>query len=111
MYPITPHRSITYSYSDLVPAIQTSEAFRTKMAQFPPPTAGRERENKSFAKVMDETVGFTDLNNEWWASARVDLRVRELHVNFDRAAMSGSNDRILSLDSLESWLAARIADD
>jgi beta-1,4-N-acetylglucosaminyltransferase len=57
-------RATTYHYSNLGPAIRASEAFRAKMAQFPPLTAGRERQNKSFSKVMDETVGFTDLNNE-----------------------------------------------
>ncbi|OAG12478.1 uncharacterized protein CC84DRAFT_124104 [Paraphaeosphaeria sporulosa] len=48
----------------LAPAIKVSEGFRTKMAQFPPVTAGKERKTKSFANIMDETVGFTDFNNE-----------------------------------------------
>lgn len=48
----------------LAPAIKASEGFRTRMAQFPPVTAGKERKVKSFANVMDETVGFTDFNNE-----------------------------------------------
>ncbi|KAL5406418.1 hypothetical protein PMIN03_006030 [Paraphaeosphaeria minitans] len=48
----------------LAPAIEASEGFRTKMAQFPPATAGKERKVKSFANIMDETVGFTDFNNE-----------------------------------------------
>lgn len=49
---------------DLAPAIKASEDFRTKMTQFPPITAGKHRHNKTFANIMDETVGFTDLNNE-----------------------------------------------
>lgn len=48
----------------LAPAIKASDGFRTKMAQFPPVTAGKERKVKSFANIMDETVGFTDFNNE-----------------------------------------------
>ncbi|KAF2449100.1 glycosyltransferase family 1 protein [Karstenula rhodostoma CBS 690.94] len=48
----------------LAPAIKDSERFRTQMAQFPPVTAGKERKVKSFANIMDETVGFTDFNNE-----------------------------------------------
>ncbi|KAF1922983.1 glycosyltransferase family 1 protein [Didymella exigua CBS 183.55] len=44
----------------LVPSIQKSEEFRTKMSQFPPPTSGKHRETKSFAAIMDETVGFMD---------------------------------------------------
>ena len=46
--------------SDLGPAIQKSEEFRAKMAQFPPITSGKHRETKSFAAIMDETVGFMD---------------------------------------------------
>jgi len=34
------------------------------MTQFPPVTAGKQRQTKSFANIMDETVGFTDFNNE-----------------------------------------------
>jgi beta-1,4-N-acetylglucosaminyltransferase len=45
---------------DLTPAIQNSEQFRTKMTQFPPPTSGKHRETKSFAAIMDETMGFLD---------------------------------------------------
>ncbi|KAF2994176.1 N-acetylglucosaminyldiphosphodolichol N-acetylglucosaminyltransferase catalytic subunit alg13 [Curvularia kusanoi] len=45
---------------DLGPAITKSEEFRTKMAQFPPITSGKHRETKSFAAIMDETVGFMD---------------------------------------------------
>ncbi|KAG9204943.1 N-acetylglucosaminyldiphosphodolichol N-acetylglucosaminyltransferase catalytic subunit alg13 [Epicoccum nigrum] len=45
---------------DLGPAIRKSEEFRTKMAQFPPITSGKHRETKSFAAIMDETVGFMD---------------------------------------------------
>ncbi|KAF1967084.1 hypothetical protein BU23DRAFT_660656 [Bimuria novae-zelandiae CBS 107.79] len=50
--------------SNLAPAIKASEEFRNKMSQFPPVTAGKERQTKSFARIMDETVGFTDFNNE-----------------------------------------------
>ncbi|KAJ4359641.1 N-acetylglucosaminyldiphosphodolichol N-acetylglucosaminyltransferase catalytic subunit alg13 [Didymosphaeria variabile] len=49
---------------NLAPAIKAFEDFRAKMAQFPPITAGKQRQSKSFADVMDETVGFTDFNNE-----------------------------------------------
>lgn len=45
---------------DLSPSIQDSEEFRTKMSQFPPITSGKHRETKSFAAIMDETVGFMD---------------------------------------------------
>lgn len=45
---------------DLGPAIRKSEEFRVKMAQFPPITSGKHRETKSFAAIMDETVGFMD---------------------------------------------------
>ena len=45
---------------DLGPAIRRSEEFRAKMAQFPPITSGKHRETKSFAAIMDETVGFMD---------------------------------------------------
>ncbi|KAF3044419.1 N-acetylglucosaminyldiphosphodolichol N-acetylglucosaminyltransferase catalytic subunit alg13 [Didymella heteroderae] len=45
---------------DLAPSIQKSEEFRTKMSQFPPITSGKHRETKSFAAIMDETVGFMD---------------------------------------------------
>ncbi|KAJ8115054.1 hypothetical protein OPT61_g3212 [Boeremia exigua] len=45
---------------DLAPAIRKSVEFRTKMAQFPPVTSGKHRETKSFAAIMDETVGFMD---------------------------------------------------
>jgi beta-1,4-N-acetylglucosaminyltransferase len=48
------------SSRDLGPAIRKSEEFRTKMAQFPPITSGKHRETKSFAAIMDETVGFMD---------------------------------------------------
>lgn len=46
--------------SDLVPAIHRSEEFRLKMAQFPPITSGKHRETKSFAAIMDETMGFME---------------------------------------------------
>ncbi|KAH7384504.1 glycosyltransferase family 28 C-terminal domain-containing protein [Pyrenochaeta sp. MPI-SDFR-AT-0127] len=46
--------------TDLVPAIKKSEEFRTKMSQFPPITSGKHRETKSFAAIMDETMGFMD---------------------------------------------------
>lgn len=46
--------------SNLTPAIQKSEDFRVKMAQFPPVTSGKHRETKSFAAIMDETMGFMD---------------------------------------------------
>lgn len=45
---------------DLSPSIQKFEEFRTKMSQFPPITSGKHRETKSFAAIMDETVGFMD---------------------------------------------------
>ncbi|KAH3919240.1 UDP-N-acetylglucosamine transferase subunit ALG13 [Parastagonospora nodorum] len=45
---------------DLTPAIQKSNDFRVKMAQFPPVTSGKHRETKSFAAIMDDTVGFLD---------------------------------------------------
>lgn len=48
------------SNRDLGPAIRKSEEFRAKMAQFPPITSGKHRETKSFAAIMDETVGFMD---------------------------------------------------
>ena len=46
--------------SDLAPAINKSEDFRKKMAQFPPITSGKHRETKSFAAIMDETLGFIE---------------------------------------------------
>jgi beta-1,4-N-acetylglucosaminyltransferase len=46
--------------SNLTPTIQKSEDFRVKMAQFPPLTSGKHRETKSFAAIMDETLGFMD---------------------------------------------------
>jgi beta-1,4-N-acetylglucosaminyltransferase len=46
--------------SNLTLAIQKSEDFRVKMAQFPPVTSGKHRETKSFAAIMDETLGFMD---------------------------------------------------
>ncbi|KAJ4982913.1 glycosyltransferase family 28 domain-containing protein [Stagonosporopsis vannaccii] len=45
---------------DLGPVIRESEEFRAKMSQFPPITSGKHRETKSFAAIMDETVGFMD---------------------------------------------------
>ncbi|KAF2706451.1 glycosyltransferase family 1 protein [Pleomassaria siparia CBS 279.74] len=45
---------------NLAPAIQNSATFRNKMAQFPPVTSGKQRETKSFAAIMDETMGFLD---------------------------------------------------
>ncbi|KAF2626267.1 glycosyltransferase family 1 protein [Macroventuria anomochaeta] len=45
---------------DLSLAIRKSEEFRTRMSQFPPVTSGQHRETKSFAAIMDETVGFMD---------------------------------------------------
>ncbi|KAI8935563.1 hypothetical protein NX059_008132 [Plenodomus lindquistii] len=46
--------------SDLKPALLKSEEFRVKMAQSPPITSGKHRETKSFAAIMDDTVGFLD---------------------------------------------------
>ncbi|CAI6320363.1 unnamed protein product [Periconia digitata] len=46
--------------TDLAPAIQRSEGFRAEMNQFPPTTSGKHRETKSFAAIMDETLGFLD---------------------------------------------------
>jgi beta-1,4-N-acetylglucosaminyltransferase len=46
--------------SDLASSIQKSEEFRIKMSQFPPITSGKHRETKSFAAIMDETVGFME---------------------------------------------------
>lgn len=45
-------------FRDLAPAIKKAEGFRDKMAQFPPLTSGKHRETKSFAAIMDETMGF-----------------------------------------------------
>ncbi|KAF9700101.1 hypothetical protein EKO04_001544 [Ascochyta lentis] len=45
---------------DLSPAVRKSGEFRNNMSQFPPITSGQHRETKSFAAVMDETVGFLD---------------------------------------------------
>ncbi|KAF1845202.1 glycosyltransferase family 1 protein [Cucurbitaria berberidis CBS 394.84] len=45
---------------DLASAIRKSEGFRIKMSQFPPVTSGEHRETKSFAAIMDETMGFMD---------------------------------------------------
>lgn len=45
---------------DLCSAIRESGEFREKMSQFPPITSGQHRETKSFAAIMDETVGFMD---------------------------------------------------
>ena len=47
-------------HSNLAPAIEKSHAFRQKMAQFPPIASGKHRETKSFAAIMDETMGFMD---------------------------------------------------
>ncbi|KAL5118894.1 N-acetylglucosaminyldiphosphodolichol N-acetylglucosaminyltransferase catalytic subunit alg13 [Pleosporales sp. CAS-2024a] len=41
-------------------AINKANEFRVKMAQFPPVTSGKHRETKSFAAIMDETMGFMD---------------------------------------------------
>lgn len=49
-----------FTPSDLGPAIQKSEGFRVKMSQYPPITSGKHRETKSFAAIMDETMGFMD---------------------------------------------------
>ncbi|KAF1940329.1 hypothetical protein EJ02DRAFT_445582 [Clathrospora elynae] len=46
--------------ADLTPAIKKSEDFRIKMSQFPPVTSGKHRETKTFAAIMDETLGFMD---------------------------------------------------
>ncbi|KAF2657876.1 glycosyltransferase family 1 protein [Lophiostoma macrostomum CBS 122681] len=46
--------------NNLGPAIEKSEGFRVKMSQFPPLTSGKHRETKSFAAIMDETLGFLD---------------------------------------------------
>ncbi|KAH9864449.1 hypothetical protein J1614_010383 [Plenodomus biglobosus] len=45
---------------NLTPALIKSEEFRVKMSQFPPITSGKHRETKSFAAIMDETIGFLD---------------------------------------------------
>ncbi|KAF2130645.1 glycosyltransferase family 1 protein [Dothidotthia symphoricarpi CBS 119687] len=45
---------------NLAPAIKKSEGFRVRMSQFPPITSGKHRETKSFAAIMDETMGFMD---------------------------------------------------
>ncbi|KAF2642528.1 hypothetical protein P280DRAFT_395454 [Massarina eburnea CBS 473.64] len=45
---------------NLSSAIHKSEGFRIKMSQFPPITSGKHRETKSFAAIMDETMGFMD---------------------------------------------------
>ncbi|KAF2744705.1 glycosyltransferase family 1 protein [Sporormia fimetaria CBS 119925] len=44
--------------NDLGQAIRKTDNFRSKMAQFPPVTSGKHRETKSFAAIMDETMGF-----------------------------------------------------
>ncbi|KAF2020970.1 glycosyltransferase family 1 protein [Aaosphaeria arxii CBS 175.79] len=41
-------------------ALDRSETFRAKMTTFPPITSGKHRETKSFAAIMDETMGFLD---------------------------------------------------
>lgn len=51
---------LTLTIRDLGPTIRKSEEFRTEMSQFPPITSGKHRETKSFAAIMDETVGFMD---------------------------------------------------
>lgn len=51
---------LTIPTRDLSLSIQKSEEFRNKMSQFPPITSGKHRETKSFAAIMDETVGFMD---------------------------------------------------
>lgn len=53
-------QSLITATSHLAPTIQNSEQFRTRMSQFPPTTSGKHRETKSFAAIMDETVGFMD---------------------------------------------------
>jgi beta-1,4-N-acetylglucosaminyltransferase len=51
----------TYAvYSNLVPAIENSSEFRSKLAQFPPITSGTHRETKSVEALMDETMGYLD---------------------------------------------------
>ncbi|KAF1950910.1 hypothetical protein CC80DRAFT_219592 [Byssothecium circinans] len=45
---------------NLSSAIKKSEGFRVKMSQFPPITSGKHRETKSFAAIMDETMGFME---------------------------------------------------
>jgi beta-1,4-N-acetylglucosaminyltransferase len=53
--------TITYAlYSNLVPAIEKSSEFRSKLAQFPPITSGTHRETKSVEAMMDETMGYLD---------------------------------------------------
>lgn len=47
-------------FRNISSALLQSEDFRTRMLQFPPPTSGKHRETKSFAAIMDETVGFLD---------------------------------------------------
>ncbi|CAO2655687.1 Nn.00g044900.m01.CDS01 [Neocucurbitaria sp. VM-36] len=54
------HYLLRGAVKDLAPAIRKSEDFRIKMSQFPPVTSGEHRETKSFAAVMDETMGFMD---------------------------------------------------
>lgn len=51
---------LTSTFRNLGPAIRKSEQFRTQMSQFPPMTSGKHRETKTFAAIMDETVGFMD---------------------------------------------------
>ncbi|KAF2800153.1 glycosyltransferase family 1 protein [Melanomma pulvis-pyrius CBS 109.77] len=54
------HYLIRGDVTNLAIAIQKSEKFRIQMAQFPPITSGQHRETKSFAAIMDETMGFLD---------------------------------------------------
>lgn len=54
------HSLLTATSRHLDSAIQKCDDFRSKMAQFPPITSGKHRETKSFAAIMDETVGFMD---------------------------------------------------
>ncbi|KAL6712269.1 N-acetylglucosaminyldiphosphodolichol N-acetylglucosaminyltransferase catalytic subunit alg13 [Coniothyrium glycines] len=46
--------------ANLAPAIRSTPAFSAKLSQFPPVTSGKHRETKSFAAIMDETMGFLD---------------------------------------------------
>ncbi|KZM28482.1 carbohydrate binding [Ascochyta rabiei] len=57
---LVPIEELTFVTRDLSPAIRKSGEFRSRMSQFPPITSGQHRETKSFAAVMDETVGFMD---------------------------------------------------
>ncbi|PVI05090.1 glycosyltransferase family 1 protein [Periconia macrospinosa] len=46
--------------TNLGPTILKSEGFRQEMNQFPPITSGKHRETKSFAAIMDDTLGILE---------------------------------------------------